>query len=58
MRRAGKGKLLKGQCNGKEVVLLGQLYRDRWQRENKLNTGDNKMRQRMRSQNIRTDCHN
>jgi hypothetical protein len=34
----------------KEAVLLGQLYRDRLQRENKLDTGEDRMSQ------IRTDC--
>ena len=39
------------------AALLGQLYRDRLQRENKLDTGEDRMSQRMRrSQKIRTDC--
>jgi hypothetical protein len=42
----------------KETVLLGQLNRDKLQRENKLDTGEDRMNQRMRrSQKIRTDCH-
>ena len=42
---------------GEEAVLLGQLYRDRLQRENKLDTGEDRMSQRMRrSQKIRTYC--
>ena len=42
---------------GKEAVLLGQLCRDRMQRENKLDTGEDRTSQRRRrSQKIRTDC--
>jgi hypothetical protein len=40
----------------KEAVLLGQLYRDRLQRENKLDTGEDRMSQGMRMSQIRTDC--
>jgi hypothetical protein len=40
----------------REAVLLGQLYRDKLQRENKLGTGEDRRSQRMRrSQKIRTD---
>ena len=41
----------------KEAVLLGQLYRDRLQRENKLDTDEDNTSQRMGSSSkIRTDC--
>jgi hypothetical protein len=40
-----------------EAVLLGQLYRDRLQKENKLQTGEERTSQRMgRNQKIRADC--
>ena len=40
-----------------KAALLGQLYRDRLQRKNKLDTGDDRMYQRRRrSQKIRTYC--
>ena len=40
-----------------EAVLPGQLYRDRLQRENKLDRSEDRKSQRMkRSQKIRTDC--
>ena len=39
-----------------EAVLLGQLYKDRLQRENKLDTDEDRMSQIMRrSQRIKTD---
>lgn len=38
-----------------EAVLLGQLYRAGC-RENKPDTGEDRRRQRMRSQKIRTEC--
>ena len=42
---------------GKEEVLLGQYYRDKLQRENKLDTDKDRRSQRIRkSQKIRTDC--
>ena len=50
---------MREQCREeeKEAVLLGEFYRDRLQRENKLDTGEDRMSQRMRrSQKIRTDC--
>ena len=51
------GKLREGQCREEEAVLLGQLHRDRLQRENKLDTDEDKTNQRMRrNQWIRTDC--
>jgi hypothetical protein len=37
------------------AVLVGQLY-ETGGRKNKLNTGGNRMRQRRRSQKIRTQC--
>ena len=41
----------------KGEFLLGQLYRDVLQRENKLDTGENRLSQKMRrSQKIRTYC--
>jgi hypothetical protein len=40
-----------------EVVLLRQLFIDRLQRENKIDTGKGRMSQRMRrNKKIRTDC--
>ena len=39
-----------------EAILHGQLYSNRLQRENKLDTSEDRMSQRMRSQKIRTDC--
>ena len=40
-----------------EAVLSGQLYRDRLQKENKLDIGEDRKSQRMRrSQKIRTDA--
>jgi hypothetical protein len=47
----------RGKRKRKDAVLLGQLYRDRVQRENKAETGGDRTRQRLRrSQRIRTDC--
>ena len=54
-----KRELLKGvvRRERKEVVLPGQLYRDRLQRQNKLDTGEDRMSQtRRRSRKVRTDC--
>ena len=49
MGRERKGKLPKRAVQGEEAVLLGQWYRDRWQRrENKLDTGDESRSRRMR----------
>jgi hypothetical protein len=48
---------LREQCREeeKEAVLQGELYRGRLQRGNKLDTGEDRMSQRMRrSQKIRT----
>ena len=49
-----------GQCRegkGEETVLPGRLYRDRLRRENNLDTGEDRMSQRIRrSQKIRIDC--
>ena len=58
----GKESYLREWCRGggrgKRAGLLGQLYRDRLQRENKLDTGEDRRSQKMRrSQKIRTDCH-
>jgi hypothetical protein len=55
----GKGNFLSKSSiekKRKEAVLLGQLYRARLQRENKLDTGEDRMSQRMRMSQIRTDC--
>ena len=38
----------------RETVLLGQLYRDRIKTENKLDTGEGRMRQKRRRGHIRT----
>ena len=60
MRRERKERLLKRAVQTekeerKEAVLLGQLYRDRLQRENKLDTGEDRLNQRRgRNQKIRT----
>ena len=57
--KRGKRSYLREQCREeeKEAVLQGEFYRDRLQRENKLDTGEDRMSQRMRrSQKIRTDC--
>jgi hypothetical protein len=43
----------------REKVLPGQLHTDKLQRDNKLDTGEDRMSQRLRrnrSQKIRTDC--
>ena len=58
----GKESYLREWCRGggrgKRAVLLGQLYRDRLQRENKLDTGEDRTSQRMRrSQKIRAEWH-
>ena len=48
---------LRGSGEREKTVLLGQLYRDRLQRETKLDISEYRMSQRMRrSQKIRTDC--
>jgi hypothetical protein len=42
---------------GEEAVLLGELYRDRLKREDKLDTSEGRTNQKMRrSSKIRTDC--
>ena len=47
---------MRGREERKKAVLLGQFYRDRLQRENKLDTGEDRTSQRIRrSQKIRTD---
>lgn len=49
LRRERKGKLLKGShTERKEAALLGQLYRDRYLRENKLSISEDRTSQRMR----------
>jgi len=41
----------------REAIFLADLYRDRLQRENKIDAGGDRMGRRMRrSQKIRTDC--
>jgi hypothetical protein len=63
MRREKKGKLLKRAVQrergwrGREAVLPGHLYRDRLQRDNKLDIGEDRTSQRMRrSQKSQTTC--
>lgn len=52
----GKGNYLRGGAEREEAVLLGQFYKDRLQRENKLDTDEDRMSQIMRrSQRIKTD---
>ena len=53
--KRGKGSYLRQQCSEeKKAVFLGQLYRDRLHRENKLNIDEDRMNQRMgRNQKIR-----
>jgi hypothetical protein len=38
--KRGKGSYLRGGAEKEEAALLGLLYRDRLQRENKLDTGE------------------
>ena len=56
--RERKGKLLKKAVLRKrrKEEVLPDSYRERLQRENKLDTGEERMSQRMRSQ-IRMYCH-
>jgi hypothetical protein len=56
--RERKGKLLKKAVLRKrrKEEVLPDSYRERLQRENKLDTGEERMNQRMRSQ-IRMYCH-
>ena len=58
--KRGKGSYLREhreRKKDKKTVLLGELYRPRLQRQNKLDTDADRMNQRMRrSPMIRTDC--
>ena len=56
MRRERKGKVVREGAVQRERGRR-QLWRDRLQRENKLDTGEDRRSQRMRRrQKIRTDC--